>query len=182
MQKKSKAFTDGSFWIFAAIATIAGLLCFLKGKTVFLKGLHTSFEMLLNVSPRLVAAFFLAGFAQILSPKNMITKWLGQQSGLKGIIIATLGGIITPGGPMISFPLISALYKLGADAGPIVAYLTSWAILGTQRIIVWEIPFMGIRFALLRFVVSLSLPVIAGFTARKIAGHFNFNFEIRDLP
>lgn len=127
-------------------------------------------SMLYEVIPRLVAATFLAGFVEVLTPKHWITKWMGQRSGLKGILIATAGGVFTPGGPMVSFPLIAALYKMGADTGPLIAYLTSWAILGAQRIFIWEIPLMGMRFASFRFGVSLFLPVVAGLTARKLAG------------
>jgi hypothetical protein len=59
---------------------------------------------------------------------------------------------------------------MGADSGPLVAYLTSWAILGAQRIFIWEIPLMGLRFASFRFGVSLFLPFLAGMTARRLAG------------
>jgi len=114
----------------------------------------------------------MAGFVEVLVPKDLITKWIGEKSGIRGILIATAAGVVTPGGPMISFPLIAALYRLGADFGPLVGYLTSWELMGMQRIIVWEIPFMGIRFALLRFTVSLLLPIIAALTAQRLASRF----------
>jgi len=166
--KKKNPFTDPSFLIFSAIAFIAGGICYSKGKEVFCTGLGASWSMFLNVAPRLGAAFLMAGFVEVLVPKDLITKWIGEKSGLRGILIATLAGVLTPGGPMISFPLIAALYKLGADMGPLVGYLTSWELLGIQRVIVWEIPFMGMKFASLRFVVSLGLPIVAGVIARKL--------------
>jgi uncharacterized membrane protein YraQ (UPF0718 family) len=144
-------------------------LCYAKGKEVFFHGADASFSTLKQVLPKLLGAFFLAGFAQVLAPKELINKWMGAKSGLKGIIIATMAGAFTPGGPLTSFPIIAALYKLGADYGPLVAYLTSWEILGLQRILIWEIPFMGVKFVLLRYAVSLVLPIIAGITARRVA-------------
>jgi len=169
---KKNPFADLSFLIFSAIAFIAGGICYSKGKEVFCSGLDASWSMFLTVAPRLVAALLMAGFAEVLVPKDLITRWIGKKSGHKGILVATLAGILTPGGPMISFPLIAALYKLGADMGPLVGYLTAWELLGIQRIIVWEIPFMGMKFASLRFLVSLGLPILAGMIAKKLVLRF----------
>lgn len=167
-EKKRIPLPSSSFLVFAAIAFIAGAICYSKGKGVFLSGLDASLSIMLQVVPRVISAFLMAGFVQVLIPKDMIHKWIGERSGLKGIVIASLAGAFTPGGPLISFPLIAALYKLGANSGPLVAYLISWEILGIQRIIVWEIPFMGVKFAILKFVVSIPLPLLAGLTAQKL--------------
>ncbi|OGP65503.1 MAG: hypothetical protein A2170_05945 [Deltaproteobacteria bacterium RBG_13_53_10] len=179
-KKKQGLLTDVSFLIFTAVAVIGGILCYAKGQDVFLKGLDASWSLLVDIFSRMMGAFVLAGFVEVLVPKELINRWIGAKSGFRGIIVATLAGIVTPGGPMISFPLISALYRLGADAGPLVAYLTSWEILGVQRIIVWELPLMGLRFALLRFVVSLVLPVIAGVMARKLVLYVGGSFNVRE--
>jgi uncharacterized membrane protein YraQ (UPF0718 family) len=66
----------------------------------------------------------------VIIPKELIIKWVGAKSGLRGIIIATLIGVITPGGAMLSFPLGGGLFfKIGAGYGPVVAYITSWELL-----------------------------------------------------
>jgi uncharacterized membrane protein YraQ (UPF0718 family) len=124
------------------------------------------------IGSRLLAAFVLAGFVQVLLPKNLIIKWVGAESGMRGILIASSVGAITPGGPMVSFPLVASLFKLGAGYGPLIAYLTSWSVLSFFRIAIWEIPFMGIKFTALRFFVSLILPVVAGLSAQKISRFF----------
>ncbi len=38
-----------------------------------------------------------------------------------------------------------------------VAYITAWATLGLQRILVWDVPFMGAEFAMLRILPSACL-------------------------
>ena len=171
-RKRRNPFIDTSFLIFAALALVAGAVCYSRGKDVFFEGVNSSLSLFLDIALRLSAAFLMAGFVEVLVPKDLVTKWIGEKSGIKGILIATVAGVVTPGGPMISFPLIAALYRLGADFGPLVGYLTSWELMGIQRIIVWEIPFMGIRFASLRFAVSLLLPIIAGLIAQRLGSHF----------
>ena len=69
---------------------------------------------------------------------------------------------------MTSFPLVGALHEAGTGRRALVAYLTSWSTLGFQRIILWEVPLMGIEFAVLRFLASLPLPILAGVIARHV--------------
>jgi uncharacterized membrane protein YraQ (UPF0718 family) len=174
-----KIFTDKFFLIFSGIAFLVGLLCYANGgKETFFRGADASVSMLLMVLPRITAAFILAGFAQVLMPKDLIRTWIGEDSGLRGIIIATIAGVVTPSGPMISFPLVAALFKLGADYGPLIAYLTSWELLGFMRIAVWEIPFMGMKFAIIRGAASLLLPILAGLLAKKIVEYFGHSLQI----
>jgi hypothetical protein len=40
--------------------------------------------------------------------------------------------------------------------------------MGLQRILIWDVPFMGAEFAMLRFIVCIPLPVIAGLIARRL--------------
>ena len=181
-EKNRNPLKDTSFLIFAGIAVIAGAICYAKGEEFFLKGADASVSMTLEVLPRLVAAFLLAGFVEVLMPRDLIRKWIGDKSGLKGILIASLAGALTPGGPIASFPLIAALYKLGADFGPLVAYLTAWELIAVQRMVIWEIPFMGTRFVLFRVLVSLVLPVLAGMIARALAMRFGGLVRMREGP
>jgi uncharacterized membrane protein YraQ (UPF0718 family) len=46
---------------------------------------------------------------------------------------------------MTHFPVIASLFKMGVGIGPLVAYLSAWSLFGLQRVIMWEIPFLGPR-------------------------------------
>ena len=116
----------------------------------------------------------------MLLPGELVVKWIGKKAGLKGILIACLAGALTPGVPIISFPLLSALYRLGASISSLVAYLTAWELLGVQRILIWDIPLMGVKFTVLRIAVSFFLPVLAGMIAHHVAYFFNRTVARRD--
>lgn len=170
--------TDKSFLMFTALALLAGYGCYLKGgNDDVIKGLKAAWSMVAMVGPRLLAAFMMAGFIQVLLPREVITRWVGAKSGLQGILIASAVGVITPGGPLLSFPLVAVLFKLGAGYGPLVAYLTSWEILSLYRAAIWDVPFMGMEFTVLRYAVSLFLPLLAGLTAEKIAVVFDRSLD-----
>ena len=95
-------------------------------------------------------------------------RLIGRESGLRGLLIATAAGVVTPGGPASAYPFLAVLAGSGAERGTLVAYIVSWSMLGMQRILVWDVPFMGADFSLLRFAVSLPLPVVAGLVARRL--------------
>jgi uncharacterized membrane protein YraQ (UPF0718 family) len=109
-------------------------------------------------------AFLLAGFMQVVIPPELIKHWLGEEAGLKGIFIGSLGGALIPGGPYIAFPVIAAIFKSGAGLGTAVAFVTGWAMWGVITIM-FELAIVGHRFTLLRLGLVLIFPPCAGILA-----------------
>ena len=64
--------------------------------------------------------------------------------------------------------MASAFLLIGADVGAIVAFMTSWMLLGFNRALVWELPFFGGDFIIWRSLVALPLPIVAGLLARLV--------------
>ncbi len=160
---------DTSFYVFLVLAVGGGIaVYFLKGEEIFFGTLQKDLTLFLRIVPQIVGGMLVGGFISVLIPNDVVARWLGRESGFRGIFIATIAGTVTPGGPIVSFPIILALAVAGADIGALLAYLTAWVTLGLNRIIVWEIPFMGFDFALLRFVASIPLPFIAGYLVRRL--------------
>lgn len=160
---------DRTFLAFAALALIAGVVTYwLKGAATFERTLADSLELLWFILPRVGAAMIIAAFLQVLIPRELVARLIGEQAGARSIVIATIAGALTPGGPLTSFPIVVALHASGANKGALVAYLLSWAMLGVQRIFVWEIPLMGPDFTILRVTASFMLPVIAGLIALRL--------------
>ena len=124
--------------------------------------------MLIYVVPRVIAAMLMAAFIQLLVPRAMVARWIGEKAGFRGLLVATAAGMLTPGGPLTSFPIVVALHAAGANRGALVAYLSAWAMIGFQRMLVWEFPFMGPHFTFLHLVASLALPPIVGLIASRL--------------
>jgi uncharacterized protein len=117
----------------------------------------------------LVIAFVIVGYVNVLSPTELVEKWIGPESGWKGLFLAEIIGMLLPGGPYVVFPLIAVLYSAGAGLGPAVTLVTSWA---TQALlsITFELPFMGWRFTAIRWGLGLVVPILAGAAAQLIFG------------
>ena len=129
-------------------------------------GFGAGTDMLLRFGLLIVVSFWAAGLAQAVLPEHLIPRVLGPESGLRGILLATAGGVLTPSGPFVAIPIAAAMGRAGASHAALVAYVSAWGLLALHRLVAWEIPILGPRLALLRWGVSLALPVLAGLIAR----------------
>ena len=121
-----------------------------------------------GILPRVLAGCLLGAFIAEILPHDKVSKSLGPDSGLKGLLIGTAFGAILPGGPFTAYPVASALLAVGADFGATIAMVVSWTLIGYGRAVAWELPIMGSEFTLWRIVISLPLPLIAGFLGRVV--------------
>ena len=153
---------DTSTLIMLGAALVLLVSVYLKSPESAAQGLHSTVALVVAIAPRMLAAFVIAGLIQAIVPEEVIVRWMGKGSGLRGISIGMVIGSLTPGGPMTHFPVVATLFKMGVGIGPLVSYLTAWGLFGMQRIIMWELPFLGSRVVLVRLLASILFPFVAG--------------------
>lgn len=130
--------------------------------------LHHAWELFLFIAPSLLAGLLLAAALRQLVSPGALARWMGAESDWFGLAVATLAGALTPGGPMAAFPLVLVLAGAGADRGALVAYILSWALNGFQKLLVYEVPLLGPDFAIMRTIITLPMPMLAGWVARRL--------------
>jgi uncharacterized membrane protein YraQ (UPF0718 family) len=150
--------------IMGVAAVVLLYIGYQKGGGEHLMGLRSAGNLLLQIIPLLVLAFIVAGMIQVLVPVQLISRWIGAESGLRGILIGTLMGGIAPGGPYVSMPVAAGLLRVGASTGTMVAFLTSWSLWAVTRLPM-EIGIMGWKFTLIRLACTFFFPPIAGLLA-----------------
>ena len=155
-------FTEPSTYILAALAIVLGVVAYLKDPGLPALGVKNGLSLLWFVLPRLVPALILAGLMQVLVPQDVVARYFGRAAGFRALVVAEIAGALTPGGPMVSVPLLVAAANSGAATPSLVAYMTAWSLFGVLRIISWEAPLMGWRFVTVRVIASLGLPILAG--------------------
>jgi uncharacterized membrane protein YraQ (UPF0718 family) len=144
------------------VAALTVVALVVGGGQLVVRGVTSGLGLLGGVLPQLVLGFLLAGLVTVLLPREAIGSLVGEGSGLMGVGVATIAGAATPGGPFLQFPLVAALMQGGAGPGPVAAYLTAWALLGWQRVLIWELPMLGPGFTFARIAVTLALPILVG--------------------
>ena len=150
--------------VMGVLTVILVFLSYQKG--VHIQGLKASGNLLLQIIPLLVFAFIVAGMVQFLIPREIVSKWVGMESGFRGILIGTVIGGFMPGGPFISLPIAAGLLRVGASVGTMVALLTGWSLLAVTRLPL-EVGIMGWQFTLIRLACTFFFPPIAGLIANR---------------
>lgn len=156
--------------ILVITAAFLGIFAFRRGGSPLVKsGIATGFKTAKGIVPLLLLAFVASGLMEVAVPTGFIRSLLGEEAGLRGILIGMVAGAIIPGGPYVSFPIIASVFQAGATIGAAVAFVTGWAVLGIGMV-PYELAFLGPRFTLVRYSISILVPPICGFIAAAIFG------------
>ena len=151
--------------IMGLLAVTLLLLGYFRGQSEHVTGLKFSLTMLGEILPLLVFAFIVAGMIRVLLPQELISKWVGVESGVRGLLIGTVAGGLAPGGPYVSLPIAAGLLRSGAGIGTMVAFLTGWSLWAVSRLPM-EVGILGWRLTLIRFASTCFFPPIAGWIAQ----------------
>ncbi len=145
------------------IVIIVSLIYPEKGKKFLPIIFKYGWQIFLIMPPILI----LMGLMQVWIPREWIQKYIGSQSGVKGKIVCILFGTL-PTGPMYIFlPLASGLLKKGASVSNVLILL---GVMSSEKIpqMLVEINFLGLRFAITRFVLTVIAVIIMGELIEKL--------------
>lgn len=168
--------------LFVKRLSIAGFVLFLMGS--FMYDFQPGKEMgrnffsfsgdMLKIFP---CVLILIGLFEVWVKKETIKKHLGDESGFRGYLWAVLLAGTTVGGLYIAFPTAYSLYRNGARLGVIFSYIGAAGICRIPMTI-FEASFMGIKFTLIRFLVSLPLVIISSAWLERYLK--NIKYEIKN--
>ncbi len=153
--------------LWGSVAALA-FMAWQRGRTVLVSSAREGTMDFINIVPRIALGVIGSGYIAAIIPQQVITGWLGPDSGWSGVLAAVIAGAATPGGPVVGFSIGAVALKSGGGAPQVIAYVVAWALFAFQRLILWEIPFMPARFVWFRASVSLPFPFLAAAIAMAI--------------
>jgi len=159
--------------IMAVIALVLLIIGYQKGGGEHIVGLKSGGILLLQILPLLIFAFIIAGMVPVLVPTELISRWIGAESGIRGILIGTVVGGLMPGGPYVCLPIAAGLLRVGASVGTMVAFITAWSLWAVSRLPL-DIAILGWQFTLIRLACTFFFPPIAGLIANALFPNFRF--------
>jgi uncharacterized membrane protein YraQ (UPF0718 family) len=133
-----------------------------------LQGVRCGLRLLQEVWLPLLLGFAIAGFFEILVPREVLLAWMSEGAGSKGILVAWLVGLCLPGGPYVTFPIAATLANQGIGVGPLITFVTAKLLLSPLRAVSWELPFLGEAFVVARNVPSLFVPPVVGILGERL--------------
>lgn len=107
-------------------------------------------QMLLLLPP----VFLLLGLMDVWIPKETMMRYMGENSGIKGTILALAIGSFTSGPLYGAFPVAAVLMKKGVKFSNILVFLGAWS---TTKIpmLLFEGSNLGWKFTILRLMIDL---------------------------
>lgn len=107
-------------------------------------------EMLLVIPP----IFLLLGLLDVWVPRETMIKYMGEGSGLKGILLAILIGSAAAGPLYGAFPVAAVFMKKGVKFMNILIFIGAWS---TTKIpmFLFEMAALGSKFAIARLLIDI---------------------------
>ncbi|WP_177163364.1 permease [uncultured Fusobacterium sp.] len=148
--------------VFYIIAILSLIISFFKSKEktkMVLKKAWKSFE---NIMPQFLAIILVIGIMLSVLTPEQISRFLGQDSGIMGVVIAAFIGAVTLIPGFVAFPLASALLHNGAGITQIAAFVSTLMMVGIITIPV-EIEYFGKKVTIIRNLLAFIFSfIVAG--------------------
>ncbi len=123
-------------------------------------------ETIKMIAPILLVVFFLMALLNTFIDSKSISRHIGEQSGMRGWIIALVGGVLSHGPAYVWYPMLSDLRKHGARDGLVVAFFY------TRSIKLPWLPLMISYFGLAFTVVLTVLVILSAWIQGMIVDKF----------
>lgn len=136
------------------ISSIIIFITYMWNQEIGLRALDTvwiSFKEMLIVIP---PVFILMGLLDVWVPKDVMVKYMGEGSGLKGILLSIFLGSAAAGPLYGAFPIAAVFMKKGVTLSNILIFIGAWS---TTKIpmFLFELSALGAKFAITRLIVNI---------------------------
>lgn len=121
-------------------------------------------EMLKVIPP----IFIMLGLLDVWVPREKMIKYMGDNSGMVGILIAFLLGSAAAGPLYAAFPVAGTLLKKGANFSNVLIFIGAWS---TTKIplLLFEASSLGWEFTIVRLIINIvGILVIANITDKML--------------
>ncbi|OHD19851.1 MAG: hypothetical protein A2086_00075 [Spirochaetes bacterium GWD1_27_9] len=162
------------FILFLAFIVISNVLNFNEGKKI-INNFKDSFIEMISLIPFM---FILIGLFDVWVPKEKIEKHIGKSSGFLGILWVILLAMLQVGPLYGAFPVCYILWKKGSSIKNIFIYLGAFSTMKIPML-AFEIGFLGLKFTILRTIITLPIFIIIGYLMESIFD--NKDFEVKSL-
>ncbi len=157
-------------WLFdyrlALIVAVVDLLVWIFWPAQATPVMHNTWDYLVEMLVILVPVAVLMGLFEVWVPKQLIGKYLGHESGWKGILLALLFGAAPTGPLYVAFPIAAMLLKKGASPLNVIILLNAWAAIKIPQLLI-EADFLGPSFMLLRLALTVPSAILMGWLIQK---------------
>jgi len=148
--------------IINGIAVAALILAFIKDKDKAVKSLRIALKSFIKMLPMIFIIIIAIGLLLGFIPPDQISRFVGDQSGIGGVILIGIVGALMHIPALLSFPLASSILENGASITAVAAFITTLTMIGMITL-PFEIKMLGKKIALLRNGISFVIAILIAF-------------------
>lgn len=139
------------FFLFTIIVTLIITIINLNTGLKSLSIAAYSFKEMAMVIP---PVFLLLGLLDVWVPRETMIKYMGEKSGVKGVILAIVLGSAAAGPLYGAFPIAAVFMKKGVKFSNILIFIGAWS---TTKIpmFLFEMSALGTKFAVTRLIIDI---------------------------
>lgn len=156
-----------SNYILYGATIILLLLSYFKSKKKTKMALKKSWKAFENILPEFLTVIMFVGVLLAVLNPQVISKIIGNSSGLLGVVIAAIVGAITLIPGFVAFPTAAMLLQNGAGYMQIGAFISTLMMVGVVTIPV-EKKYFGKRLTLLRNVFAFIFSFVVAYIIGKV--------------
>jgi uncharacterized membrane protein YraQ (UPF0718 family) len=132
-----------------------------------MSALRDSLKVFIGIVPILLVVFFIMFLLNLWVKPELVKKYLGHESGIKGWLYAILGSIIFAGPPYVLYPILGDLKKHGMKTELLAVFLNTRTV--QPAFLPVLIYYFGLPFAVVISIYSLIFSILSGMLIGKLA-------------
>lgn len=126
----------------------------------------SSFIQMLSVLPPIM---ILLGLMDVWVPRETLMKYMGNDSGILGILLAMAIGSIAAGPMYAAFPFTAVLIKKGVKFSNVIIFMNAWCVTKISTLL-FEISALGYSFTIARLIIDIPGVIIMGYLVYHLMG------------
>lgn len=141
------------------IAVIGIIAAFYKDRIKAMQSLKAAAMSFIRILPMALIIVLVIGLLLGFIPPDQISRFVGEQSGIGGVLLVGAVGALMHIPALLSFPLAASLLESGAAVTAVAAFITTLTMIGTITLPL-EIKELGRKLALLRNGIGFAVAII----------------------
>lgn len=151
--------------VFIAFAVI-NVLIFLFSPVIGQKSLEITWSNTQEMLSVLPPVFILLGLLDVWVERETMMKYLGDNSGIWGVVIAFVLGSAAAGPLYAAFPIAGVLLKKGSSFSNVLIFIGAWSTTKIPQLL-FEASALGWQFMLTRFIINIFGIILIAYITEK---------------
>lgn len=151
---------------FFLTAVVLGIIAVINPQAGF-RALQNSVFQLKQMFFVIPPIFLLLGLLDVWVPKTTMVRYMGEGSGLKGMLLAFFIGSAAAGPLYGAFPVAAVFMKKGVKFLNLLIFIGAWS---TTKIpmFLFELQSLGVKFAVTRLLIDIPGIIIIAYALTKL--------------